>query len=140
MKYLLAPTTLAQPFSKLLLTPFVAISAPDSALLVLLADAVSESFRLVADEPAYIMLPAPPLPTWYTGAMASCCLICLSSSSSKEKMARSELWWTLPAPPRPDLKLVGCLYPREEHVVEADVVKGFKDEGLTIFPAPPRAV
>lgn len=55
--------TLAQPFSMLLLTALVAISTPDSALLVLLADKVSGSFRLVDDESVYIMFPAPPLPT-----------------------------------------------------------------------------
>lgn len=56
-------TILAQPFSRLLLTLFAATSAPDSVLLVLLADAVSESFGLVVDESLYIILPAPPLPT-----------------------------------------------------------------------------
>ena len=56
-------------------------------------------------------------------------------------MARSERWWTLPTPPRPDVNVAGCLWSmEEERGVEMEVVKAFEEEGLTTFPAPPRAV
>ena len=118
------------------------MSAPDSVLLVLRVDAVSEFFRLdeLSDECA--MLPTPPLPTWYTGAIASCCLISLWSSSSNEKIARSELWWTLPAPPRPDLNVLGCDELANDALEDVlEVEPHLEPEAdLTTLPAPPREV
>ena len=56
-------------------------------------------------------------------------------------MARSELWCTLPAPPLPDLNVLGCLASAEARGAEVEVVKGFEVEvAFAMFPAPPRAV
>lgn len=126
--------------SRLLRALSLARSARDS-LLDELVDEYLRS-RLYLSEPE-IMLPAPPRPTWMTGAMAFSRRISRSSSSSKLKMARSLLLCTLPAPPRPDLKVAGTRESRR--VREAGPVADSESVVLVLrsemtLPAPPREV
>lgn len=54
-----------------------------------------------------VQLPAPPRPTCHTAPsfIFRSRVFWRSSSSSKEKIGRSLLWWIFPAPPRPELNL-----------------------------------
>jgi hypothetical protein len=108
--------------------------------LSLLSAELLESLRPEVEREV-VQFPAPPRPTCHTAPPFSICsrVFWRSSSSSNEKMARSEESWMFPAPPRPELNLgaVGSSWPRTEagpRAVAPLVVLGV----LKVFPAPPR--
>lgn len=138
------PFSLSQPFSR----PRRAVSRARSAVDPELLDVVElpvEYLRLrllllLLASSRKTVFPAPPRPTWYTGAARR---RWRSSSSSKLKMARSLLLWTFPAPPRPDMQVDGV---RESSRVSEAGPDAVRESVVLVFlrlitlPEPPRPV